>query len=266
MRLKLKPTVLLSDFALALVVFGMLLPAVLIMVMSLDDANVLIFPPQHWGVQQYRSLFSSHYWIHTVLTSFKVAIPAATAATIVGTCTALAIRRSSLRLRSGLGALALIPLLLPAVAYAFALYTMLSQLHDLGSYFWLVSVHAMLGLPFVTIITGAALTRIPVQLEIVAMTLGASRARAVLGITVRLLAPAMAAGFIFAFLVSFDDATFVSFLGGPGLDTLPNAVFESLKTGLDPTITAIATILMLLTAAAASAAVYFRGEHAGITQ
>jgi ABC-type spermidine/putrescine transport system permease subunit II len=125
----------------------------------------------------------------------------------------------------------------------------------------------MLGLPFVTIIAIAALGRIPVQLEIVAMTLGASRRRAVMEITLRLLAPAIAAGFIFAFLVSFDDATFVSFLGGPGLVTLPNAIFASLKTGLDPTITAIATILMLATAGAASAAVYFRGgEAAGLGQ
>ena len=258
---------LLSNLALMLIVVAMLLPAAVIVLMSLDNSGFLIFPPHHYGVHQYRSLFGSHYWIHTLITSFKVAIPAALGATVIGTATALAVQRSMLRFRGGLQVLALIPLLLPAVAYAFALYTMLAKLHQLGSYWWLVSVHVMLGLPFVTIIAIAALGRIPVQLEIVAMTLGASRRRAVMEITLRLLAPAIAAGFIFAFLVSFDDATFVSFLGGPGLVTLPNAIFASLKTGLDPTITAIATILMLATAGAASAAVYFRGgEAAGLGQ
>jgi ABC-type spermidine/putrescine transport system permease subunit II len=80
------------------------------------------------------------------------------------------------------------------------------------------------------------------------MTLGATRLQAWGGITLRLLVPAMLSGVLFAFLTSFDEAVFSSFLSGPGLVTLPKAIFDSVRLGVDPVITAIATTLMVFTA------------------
>src|SRR5690606_33522771 len=99
------------------------------------------------------------------------------------------------------------------------------------------------------LITYTALLRIPRELDLVAMTLGASRLRAVIGITLRLLVPASAATAILAFLTSFDEAVFVNFLGGVGLVTLPKAIFDSVRYGVDPAITAIAGTLILLSGA-----------------
>jgi ABC-type spermidine/putrescine transport system permease subunit II len=80
------------------------------------------------------------------------------------------------------------------------------------------------------------------------MTLGASRTRAWIGISLRLLLPTILSGALLAFLTSFDEAVFASFLSGPGLITLPKAIFDSVRLGVDPVITAIATLLMLFTA------------------
>jgi ABC-type spermidine/putrescine transport system permease subunit II len=91
------------------------------------------------------------------------------------------------------------------------------------------------------------------------MTMGAARARAWAGITARLLLPAILAAAIFAFILSFDEAVFISFLGGPGLVTLPKYIFDSVQFGVDPAITAVATLLMVVTAALMSGATVLRG-------
>ena len=93
---------------------------------------------------------------------------------------------------------------------------------------------------------------------LVAMSLGASRARALIGITFRLTLPAILAAFVLAFLAAFDEATFVNFVGGPDLVTLPKAIFDSLRLGVDPLITGIATILMALTGITMMLAVWLR--------
>jgi ABC-type spermidine/putrescine transport system permease subunit II len=80
------------------------------------------------------------------------------------------------------------------------------------------------------------------------------------GITLRLLSPAIGATFIFCFIHSFDEATFVNFIGGPGLVTLPKAIFDSIRTGLEPLITAISTLLMIATGVIMMVASYWRGR------
>jgi ABC-type spermidine/putrescine transport system permease subunit II len=162
--------------------------------------------------------------------------------------------------REALQTLGLSPLIIPGVAYAVAMYTFYAQIRLIGNPIGLVLVHAILALPFVIIIVGAAVNRIPRELELVAMTLGASRFRAMTGITLRLLLPAIGAAFVFAFITSFDEAVFVSFIGGPGLITLPKAIFNSVLTGIDPLITAVAAVLMVCTGIVMMIAVYWRSE------
>jgi ABC-type spermidine/putrescine transport system permease subunit II len=157
-----------------------------------------------------------------------------------------------------LRAFGLAPLVVPAVAYAVAMYGFLSQIGIIGTYWGLVFADTMLVLPFVVIVVEASLSRIPRDLELVAMSLGASRTRAMVGITIRLLWPAIAAAFLLCFITNFDEAVFVNFLSGPGMITLPKAVFSSLRTGLDPSITAVATCLMFVSTAVVAGAFALR--------
>jgi putative spermidine/putrescine transport system permease protein len=100
------------------------------------------------------------------------------------------------------------------------------------------------------------------DLDLVAMTMGASRARAWVGISLRLLAPTVVSGALLAFLTSFDEAVFANFLAGPGLVTLPKAIFDSVRLGIDPAITAISTLLMAFTALVLGAATMMRNRSA----
>lgn len=246
-----------SSLVLLVIVF-LFLPVVVTVVLSFSNSVVLQFPPEGFGTRQYTAFFSSPYWTQSVIKSLEIAFPTAAIATAIGLPAVFAFNRTQMPFREGLELAGLAPFLLPGVAYAIAMYAMYAQFHLIGSGVGLVLADTAIALPFVVIISGAAIKRAPRDLELVAMTLGASRTRAMTGITLRIILPAIGASFMLAFIAAFDDATFVNFVGGPGLITLPKAVFDSLRLGIDPLITGIATILMAFTGIAMTLAVWLR--------
>lgn len=248
-----------SDWIFRIVILTFLVaPAITIIALSFSGEERLRFPPQSWSLLQYETLAGSTYWLSAILQSFLLATPAAILSLAVGVPVALVAYRSRLRGRGLLIALAYVPLILPAVAYAVAVYTFMVQVGAVGSRPLITLVYTALSIPFVVIIVGAAIQRLPANLELVAMSLGASKARAIFGITVRLLMPAITASFVFAFIHAFDEATFINFIGGTDVTTLPRAIYLSIQTGIEPVIFPIATLLMIFTAAAMSVAMYLR--------
>lgn len=241
-----------------LVIAFMIVPAVTVLGMSFSNNPQLTFPPTSFGVRQYEAFFSSATWIGTIATSFRIAVPACLIALAIGLPVVIAVYRSKLPFRSLLTALGIAPILLPGVAYAVAMYTLFVRLRVLGNIWALILADAMLVTPFVVIVLSSAIVRIPRELELAAMSLGASRRRALTGITLRLLLPGVVAAFALAFITAFDESVFVNFLAGEGITTLPKGIFNSLRTGLDPVITAIASVFMVLTAIVFSVVAWLR--------
>jgi ABC-type spermidine/putrescine transport system permease subunit II len=229
------------------VVVYMLAPTVIVTVLSFSATDFIRFPPPDWGLRQYSTFFGSSDWLTPLLRSFAVAAAASVLATIVGLGAVLALHRTRVPGRGAMQVLGIGPLLVPGVAYAIALYAMFSSMGILGGPLALTLAHATYVLPFVLLIVGAAIARVPLDLELAAIGLGASRARAWWDITLRLLRPAIGASLIFAFVSSLDEAVIASFLG---YNTLPVAIFNSVRYGVDPVITAIATLLTVLVGAA----------------
>lgn len=232
-----------------LVTLGFLIvPALLVVVLSFSNDPGIGFPPASWGIRNYRTLAGSGDWTGAVGMSLWLALVAALVSGLIAVPAAFALDRTRLTRFSALPFLGILPLLIPQAAYAVGLYLVMAKIGLLGSFWGLAAGHVVVCFPFVFVIAGSGLSRISPDLELVAMTLGASRARAWWSVTLPLLIPAMVSGFLFAFLTSFDEAVFSSFLAGPGLVTLPKAIFDSVRLGVDPVITAIATLLMLFTA------------------
>jgi ABC-type spermidine/putrescine transport system permease subunit II len=223
----------------------LLAPAIVVVILSFSDAEFISFPPPSWGARQYETLIASEMWLDTIWLSVRIAAPTALLAAAIAVPAAFAIHRTPVPGGHLLSLFGLLSLIVPISAYAVAMYGLYALLGMLGTMPGIILSHTVLAFPLVLIVTTAALSRIPRELELVAMTLGASRLRAWVGITGRLLIPALITGFVFAFLTSFDEAVFINFLGGPGLVTLPKAIFDSVRFGVDPVITAIATLLML---------------------
>jgi ABC-type spermidine/putrescine transport system permease subunit II len=236
-----------NAFLLAVVVF-MVFPSLVILLLSFSNDSFIRFPPQEWGFRQYTTLVSSPHWIDPLLRSLAIAVTTALIIVPIGLLAVLALHRTSLPGKGGLQFLGLAPLLVPQIAYAVALYVLFVQLGLVGKFHGLVLAHMILALPFVLLISGAAVTRVPVELELAAMSLGASQLRAWLDVTLRLLIPAIVASLIFAFVVSFDEVIMAVFLSGVGQVTLLVAIFSSVRFGVDPVITAISTLLTIVSA------------------
>ena len=213
-----------------------------------NDASIK-FPPGSWGVDRYVELFNSPKWLDSLGLSLRLAVASALIAVTVSLPALWAILRSQLKIRALIEQLSVASLLIPVSAFAVAIYGVFAQFRMLGSFWGLAVAHAVLAIPFVILIGAIGLRAQPKELELVAITLGASRARAFTGITLRLAFPSLIAGFVLAFQASFEEAVLVNFLGGPGLLTLPKRILDALQWGSEPVVTAIASIIAVLTSA-----------------
>ncbi len=239
-----------SAAVVAVTTVALLVPAVLVALLSFSQDRYFDFPPHAWGLRQYRTLLEDPRWGSALWLSVRIAVPVALLAALVVVPTLFTVHRSRLPLRNALQVGGIAGIILPISAYAVAMYGLYAQIGLLGSYWGLVLANLTLGVPVMLLVTSAAMSRIPVELELAAMVAGASRVQAWLAITLRLLAPAILAGGVLAFVTSLDEAVLINFLGGPGLQTLPKAILDSVRYGLEPVIAAIATLLMVGTSLA----------------
>ncbi len=236
--------------AILLLIFAFLmLPVVLVTIISFSDEQHISFPPRSWGLKAYGQLFGDPMWLEPLWRSLTLATTVGIVTTAIGVLAVLGIKRTALRGGGALEFIGLGPLLAPGVAYAVALYVFYSSTHLLGTFVGIVLAHTVLALPFVLLIVGAAITRVPQQLEFAAQSLGAGRALAWLQITLPILAPALIASFVFSFITSFDEAVVTNFVGGIGFVTLPIQMFNSVRFGVEPVVAAVSTTLMMLTGA-----------------
>ncbi|MEA2377130.1 MAG: putative spermidine/putrescine transport system permease protein [Thermoleophilaceae bacterium] len=243
----------------AIIVVVLLAPVLTVIAVSFSQAEFFEFPPKALGFRQYDTLFSDTDWLKAVGLSFRIAIPAALISALISVPTVLAIYRSSLRGRQALQFTSMLSLIIPISAYAVAMYGVFAQFQLVGTYIGLVIANTVLAFPLTLAVVAAAMSRVPQELELAAMIAGASRARAWMQITGRLLLPALLGGTLLAFIASFDEAVMINFVGGAGQITLPKAIFDSVRYGVDPVITAIATLLMVGTGVLMFAIVRLRG-------
>lgn len=227
----------------------LLAPAVAIVVMSFANDRRISFPPREWGIGRYVEVFTSGKWGAPTLLSIEIGLWAGALSLIVALPLVFALKRSTLRGRGLLEGSAIAPLVIPVAAYAVGLYGVFAQLGLLGEKVGVVLAHTVYSLPLVVIVLSTSLEQIKADLELAAMTMGASRLRAWISITLRLLLPSLLAAFLMGFITSFDEAVLITFLGGVGLVTLPKFIFDSVQYAVDPAITAIATLLMFVTTA-----------------
>lgn len=239
-----RTTRVLTFVVVALLTLGLVVPAIVIVVASFSGTQSMTFPPREWGFLQYRNFFGSSRWMESVWTSIQLALPASVGAIVVGSLCAYVVQRTNMRVKWIVYAVCIAPLVIPGVAYGVGLYETFVRFHAVGSPITVGLLYVLLGTPYTFIVVNTALLGLPESLEQVAMTMGASRLRAVFGITGRLAFPSALGAFLLAFVILFDEAVLINFVGGSTFNTLPKAIFDSMKAGVDPRITAIATILM----------------------
>jgi putative spermidine/putrescine transport system permease protein len=178
--------------------------------------------------------------------SIIVASATAALATLLGTLAALGLARPEFRFRGAVTALLLSPMVLPIIVTAVAIYLFYARIGLNGSFTGLVLAHTILASPFVVVTVGATLATYDRTLSRAAASLGAGPVRAFFRVMLPLILPGIASGALFAFITSFDDVVVALFVAGTEQRTLPRQMWSGVRENLDPTITAVATMLVVL--------------------
>jgi putrescine transport system permease protein len=224
------------------------LPIVILVIYSFN-ASRLVTVWGGWSLRWYVSLLSDGAILQAAWTSLRIAFLSATVATILGTLAAVVlVRAGRFRGRLLFSGLTYAPLVMPEVITGLALLLLFVALEvDRG--FWTVTVaHSTVTMCFVTVVVQSRLLSFDMSLEEAARDLGCTPLKAFMSVTLPLIFPAVAAGWMLAFTLSLDDLVIASFTTGPGSTTLPIRIYSEVRMGVKPEINAISTIMIVLVA------------------
>jgi putrescine transport system permease protein len=230
------------------------LPIAILVIYSFN-ASRLVTVWGGWSTRWYSALLEDAALRDAAATSIGIALVSASAATVLGTLAALALTRlGRFRGRLPFSAMIYAPLVMPEVITGLSLLLLFVAI-DFDRGFWTVAIaHATLTMCFVAVVVQARLVDFDRSLEEAAMDLGCPPLRTFLTVTLPLIAPAVAAGFLLAFSLSLDDLVIASFTTGPGATTLPIRIYSDVRLGVKPEINAVCTIMIAVVAVAMIAA------------
>jgi putative spermidine/putrescine transport system permease protein len=225
----------------------LLIPTLIVIPMSFSASQYLEFPPKKWSLRWYEHYFSSATWMSATATSLKAAALTSLLATPIGTLAAYGLSASRLRVARVLQVLLITPMIVPVILIAVGVFYVYVKVKLNNSLMGLVLAHTMLAVPIVMIVVASALKSFDMNQEMVARSLGASRPRAFLTVTLPQIRFAVVSAAVLSFLTSFDEVILALFVSGGANSTLTRQMFLALRDQIDPTIAAISTIMILVT-------------------
>jgi ABC-type spermidine/putrescine transport system permease subunit II len=248
--------------AVATLVF-LVLPILIVVAMSFSSASSLQFPPPGLSLRWYHSFFADPRWVQALVTSTVLAFASSILSLALGSAAAYGIVRGRFPGRGYIDANFMAPLIVPTIVVAVAMYLFLAKLGLLGTWLGLVLSHVVLSVPYVVLIVGVAIRSFDERIEQVAFTLGASRFQTVWRVLLPNLVPSLASAWILALIASFDEVIVTLFVAGP-YQTVPKRMFNELVLQVNPTITAIATILIAISVLAMAAIALISARRGGL--
>jgi putrescine transport system permease protein len=240
-----------SRFNVASLTLGLVflyLPIVILVIYSFNGSR-LVTVWGGWSLRWYHEFFNDSAMIEAAWMSLRIAALSATIATLLGTLAAVGLSRGEgFRGRTLFSGMLYAPLVMPEVITGLSLLLLFVAL-NIERGFWTVTVaHTTLTMCFVAVVVQSRLGSLDRTLEEAAMDLGCDPVRAFLMVTLPLIIPAIAAGWMLAFTLSLDDLVIASFTTGPGSATLPIRIYSEVRLGVKPEINAICTLVIGLIA------------------
>ena len=178
-----------------------------------------------------------------------IALIACSISTVLGFLAAYALVRGELPAKKFLLSFMLMPLIVPHVITAIAMYFLTARFGLVGNVVWIGFCHAVIALPIVLLILLSSMQSVDINLERAALSLGGSRLYVFRRIVIPLAFPGIVSGALFAFLASFDELIISLFLAGVRAQTLPVRIWNSLHLELEPVIAAVSAFLIAVTGA-----------------
>ncbi|WP_035244155.1 ABC transporter permease [Desulfonatronovibrio hydrogenovorans] len=230
-----------------LVYVFMFLPIVVVIILSFDTQQFASFPMQGFTLKWYAELAQNQSIIQAFKSSLLLGTLAALISTTIAVPAAMAFVRYSFRGKNSLNTLLLAPIMVPEVVLGVALLLFMRWLQQPKSFAMLLLGHVMLTLPYVLLIVQARMVSINNVYEEAAKSLGANPFQTFREVTLPLLLPAVLAGILFAFTISFDNITATLFWATAEHQTVPVRIFGMLRHSISPEINALGTVMIFFT-------------------
>jgi putative spermidine/putrescine transport system permease protein len=229
----------------ALIFLFLISPILVIMPLSFSSEPWFTYPLPGLSTRWYDDFFTSERWQTALFNSIFIAVSATALATSLGTLAALGLSRANFPMRSLVMGLIISPMVVPIVITAVAMYFFYADVGLANTFPGIILAHTALATPFVVITVTATLTGFDHSLTRAASGLGAGPITVFRRVTLPLILPGLISGALFAFVESFDEVVVILFVGSPEQRTLPRQMFSGIREQISPTITAVATLLII---------------------
>lgn len=232
-----------------LICIFLIAPALIVIPLSFAGDAMTRFPPRNFTFEAYSNFINGPGWLKATVLSLEMAATVMVIAVAIGVATAYGIVSQRGAVKKLLMVLILMPIVVPPIIYAIAIYPLLADLDILGTFTGLVVANVVLASPYAIITVRAGMEELDWSLLRAAAVLGAGPVRVALKVAAPLLMPSLITAALFAFLASFDEVVVAQFISGPFAVPLAKRMWDGILFRWDPAISAISTIQIVLTIA-----------------
>ena len=222
-------------------------PLVIAILLAFSDASFAVFPIKGFSLKWFYTLANNTAVLHALGVSILLGIVAATIAVLIGVPAAMALNRYQLPGSRFINFLIISPILIPETILAVGLLLLLQWGNQPRSIGLLLCGHVMLSVPYVVLIVQARLVGVKQIYEDAARSLGANNLQTFREVTLPLMMPAVGAGGLLAFVLSFDNITATLFWRPGGIETVPTTIYGMLRDSISPEINALGTVMVFIT-------------------
>ena len=227
----------------------MLAPILIVCVVAFTPEGFLSIPTTSWSLRWFRAIarypeFVEAFWNSIILGALSSAVAIA-----LSLPAALAIARYRFRGREAITALFLSPLMIPHVVLGIAFLRFFTQAGFGGTFIGLVLAHIVIVFPFALRLVLASAVGMDRAIENAAVSLGATPFTVFRRVTLPLILPGVASGWMLAFIQSFDEVTMTIFIATPSATTLPVRMFLYIQDNIDPLVTSVSALVIAITVA-----------------
>jgi putative spermidine/putrescine transport system permease protein len=232
--------------AFAVIVF-LQVPVVVVILAAFSTTSYLTIPPQGLTLSWFGKVLSDPTYLSAIRMSLILAFGSTAISLALGVAAAYALFRRSVPGSEAIISFLMAPLVLPAVVIGVALLQFFSLTGLRGSLVGLLLAHVVITVPYNVRSALASLSGLDLAVEEAARVLGATGFEAFRLVTLPLIRPGLVAGALFAFITSLDNVPVTIFLIGANQTTLPVLIFSSVEMGVDPSVAAVSTLLIVAT-------------------
>lgn len=222
-------------------------PLVVIMAASFSDTNYLKFPGEGFTLRWYQQVFTMSAFAKAAKLSLFIALGGTAIALLLGLPAAYALNRYNFKGKDAIKTVFLSPVLIPCIVLGFIMLRYVVNQYNLAVIPSLLIGHTLLSIPYIMRVVTSSLANFDFAVEEAACSLGATRPYTFFHIVLPNIKSGIASACIMAIINSFNNVSLSAFLTGPGVNMLPIEIMGYVEYHFDPTIAALATIMMVAT-------------------